>query len=69
MSNSLLDLSGFEERCIWYDITEHKFYEEGFIINNIYTEIHPIHVEIFKTTFEDMVIKDKHGVLTALWVM
>jgi len=38
-------------------------------INNIYSDIDPLYVELFINKLEDMIIKDKNGKLTLLTVM
>ena len=61
------------EREIIYDSTDNSFidlerYDDTYI-DNIYTEILPIHVELVRLKQEDMVIKDRRGRLTLLTVM
>ena len=62
------------EREIIYDTTDNVFtelqlYDGIVVIDNIYTEILPIHVELVRLKEEDMLIKDLKGRLTLLTVM
>lgn len=61
-------------REIMWDYRNNKFIdltnEDDFeYIDNIFTEISPLHIEIFKSRLYDMIIKDRHGRLTLLTVM
>lgn len=62
------------EREIIYDTTDNVFtelqlYDGTVVLDNIYTEILPIHVELVRLKEEDMIIKDRKGRLTLLTVM
>lgn len=63
------DLLYKDVREICYDPDENVYMEEGFIIDNIYTEILPIFIELFRYKFEDLLIKDRSGNSTLLWVV
>jgi len=62
------------EREIVFDANDLTFTEllrfEGInVIENIYTEILPIHIELLHLKQEDMVVRDREGRLTLLTVM
>ena len=62
------------EREIVYDWSDGSFVDiqqlEGeYKINNIYTELDPLIIELVKIKEEDMIVRDKRGRLTLLSVM
>lgn len=55
-----------EEKNVFVDLSA----DDGFeYVENIYIDIDPLYIELFKQKPDDMIIKDKNGRLTLLTLM